>query len=68
VLTAVGAVPPPRQEADLAHAVARAVDAAGTDPVAAARSDGAAMTEDRAVALGLDVADRLGAGTPLPST
>ena len=67
LLSVVGAVPTPRQEADLAGAVRTAVDAAGDGEVAGARSDGAALTEDRALALALDLADRLGAGTPAPT-
>jgi predicted ATPase/class 3 adenylate cyclase len=65
VLSAVGAVPTPRQAADLDRAVRAAVAAAGDeDTVVRARSDGAAMTEAAAVALALDLGDRLGAGSP----
>ncbi|MFL6097447.1 MAG: ATP-binding protein [Blastococcus sp.] len=60
VLTAVGAVPTPRQRADLEQAVRRAVDEAGEDVVDRARSEGAGLTEGDAVALALDLCDRLG--------
>jgi tetratricopeptide (TPR) repeat protein len=67
VLAAVGAVPTPRQRADLDEAVRRAVDEAGEDAVARARSEGAGLTEDDAVALALHLCDRLGAGHHAPA-
>jgi predicted ATPase len=68
VLTAVGAVPTPRQRADIEQTVRRAVDAAGEDVTVRARSEGAAMGEAAAVALALDVPHRLGAGAPTHTT
>jgi hypothetical protein len=62
VLSAIGAVPTPRQEDDLDRAERAAVAAAGEETVATARSEGADLAEGAAIALALDLCDRLGAG------
>ncbi|HEV7187157.1 MAG TPA: adenylate/guanylate cyclase domain-containing protein [Blastococcus sp.] len=59
VLAAVGAVPTPRQAADLASAVRATGQTAG---------DAAAMTETQAVALALELGARMGAGAPAHAT
>jgi hypothetical protein len=59
--SAGGAVPTPRQHADLDVAVRAAVDVAGAETVAAERSAGSALTQQAAVASALDLSDRLGA-------
>jgi predicted ATPase/class 3 adenylate cyclase len=63
-----GAVPTPRQQSDVEHAVGTAVDAVGEDAVVAARIDGAALTEDVAVAVAFELCDRLGAQAPAGTT
>jgi tetratricopeptide (TPR) repeat protein len=62
LLSAVGAVPTPRQQEDLELAARAAVAVAGRDTVSAARSEGTALEETRAVELALALAERLGAG------
>jgi predicted ATPase/class 3 adenylate cyclase len=59
-----GALPTPRQSADLDVAVRRATEAADADAVAAARAEGSSLTQAQAVELALDLSEHLGAGTP----
>jgi hypothetical protein len=68
VLSTVGAVPTPRQEDDLDRVRRAAVAAAGEETVAAARSEGAAMGQARAVALAFALGDRIGAPVHAPTT
>jgi predicted ATPase/class 3 adenylate cyclase len=65
--SAGGALPTPRQQADLEDADRTATEAAGQDPVAGARSAGASLTQGQAVALALELGERLGAGGHPPA-
>jgi hypothetical protein len=60
LLSAVGAVPTPRQQDDLERVAHAAATAAGDD-AAAARAEGAGLEEGQAVELALALTERLGA-------
>jgi hypothetical protein len=68
LLSAGGAVPTPRQHADLEAALRAAVDAAGAEAVAVERSAGVALTQQAAVVSALDLSDRLTAQAPAGTT
>jgi predicted ATPase/class 3 adenylate cyclase len=63
-----GALPTPRQQADLEDTARAAIAAASADTVSEARAEGAALTQPRAVEMALDLSERLGAGSPAGTT